>query len=123
MSIISIPKRGSMNKNDFVSDKRLYLDKDGNVVEEKDPNRLTLLVAAGGRLPMEQAQKYGLVKADEADAVLTSDGETAEAGEDLESMTKAELLEFAEAHGVEVKPNWNKAQIVEVLSQDPTQPR
>lgn len=56
-----------MNKNDFVSTERLYLDKDNNVVKANDPNKLTLLVAEGGSLSAEEAAKYGLVK-DEAKA-------------------------------------------------------
>jgi pyruvate dehydrogenase E2 component (dihydrolipoamide acetyltransferase) len=44
----------------YISDKRLYLDKDGKVVDENDPNRTTLLVPAGGRLPTERAEELGL---------------------------------------------------------------
>jgi hypothetical protein len=54
----------SANKNDYVSDRRLYLDKDGNVVEHNDVNKLTLLVAEGGSLSQEDARKYGLIDAE-----------------------------------------------------------
>jgi hypothetical protein len=50
------------SKNDFVSDKRVYADRDGNVVDAKDPNRARLVVAEGGSLSHEEALKYGLVK-------------------------------------------------------------
>ena len=33
----------------------------------------------------------------------------------LESMTKAELIEFAEKSGVEVKKSWTKAKIVQAI--------
>jgi hypothetical protein len=66
------------NKNDFVSDKRLYLDKNGNVVGEKDKNKLTLLVSEGGSIPFETAEKYGLNKAvapaEEDEAEVEEDG-------------------------------------------------
>ena len=42
-------------------DRRLYLDKDGNVVEAKDPNRVKLLAAEGTEIPMADARRYGLV--------------------------------------------------------------
>lgn len=43
------------------SDRRLYLDAEGNVVEANDPKKRTLLVGKGGELPMEDARRYGLV--------------------------------------------------------------
>lgn len=46
---------------DWISDARLYLDKDGKVVGEKDPAKLTLLVAKGGSLPFAVAQRHGLI--------------------------------------------------------------
>lgn len=49
-------------KGVFVSDRRLYLDALGNVVETNNPAKRTLLVAAGCTLPLETARKYGLVK-------------------------------------------------------------
>jgi hypothetical protein len=45
----------------YKSDRRLYLDKDNNVVEARDKNRRTLLVGEGGEIPMEDARRYGLV--------------------------------------------------------------
>lgn len=46
----------------YIADRRLYLDEDGKVVEEKDPRKRTLLVHAGGMLPQERAQALGLTE-------------------------------------------------------------
>jgi hypothetical protein len=46
---------------DYTADRRLYLDKDGNLVEADDPARLTKLVDVGGRLTEAQARGYGLL--------------------------------------------------------------
>lgn len=51
------------NRNEWVADRRLYLDKDGKVVEANDPSRATLLVAAGNTIPIEDAERLGLTKA------------------------------------------------------------
>jgi hypothetical protein len=48
----------------YTADKRLYLTADDKVVEEGDPNAATLLVGVGGQLSDEDAQRYGLVKAE-----------------------------------------------------------
>jgi hypothetical protein len=78
MSLVSLPKRGNMaNKNNYVSNERLYLDKDGNVVDEKDPNKHSLLVVKGGSLSMEEAEKYGLLEVDVEDATVGDEGEVA----------------------------------------------
>jgi hypothetical protein len=44
----------------YTADRRLYLDKGGNVVEADSPDRATLLVAEGGTLSTEDAARYGL---------------------------------------------------------------
>jgi hypothetical protein len=59
--IIDIPKREA-RKAMWTSTKRLYLDQAGNVVGAKDPNRHTLLVAEGGRIPTSQARELGLLE-------------------------------------------------------------
>lgn len=59
--MVTIIRPESPGKGVWVSDRRLYLDASGNVVEGKGANRVSLLVAAGGTLPMETARKYGLV--------------------------------------------------------------
>lgn len=43
------------------SDRRLYLDGDGNVVEADDPRREKLLVGKGGQIPEADARRYGLI--------------------------------------------------------------
>lgn len=48
----------------WTSDRRLYLDADGNVVEANDPAKRTLLVSAGGKLTEERARELGLVTDD-----------------------------------------------------------
>ena len=45
----------------WVADRRLYLDKDGKVVEADDPARATLLVGVGGIVPAADAERYGLM--------------------------------------------------------------
>jgi hypothetical protein len=44
----------------YVSDKRLLLTADGEVVEGDDPRGVKLLVAEGGSLPDADAEKHGL---------------------------------------------------------------
>jgi hypothetical protein len=48
------------SKNIYTADRRIYLDKNGKAVEADDPNRVSLLVAAGATLPMADAERYGL---------------------------------------------------------------
>lgn len=48
----------------FVSDKRLCLTKDGQVVEDGHPDAVSLLVGKGGTLSLEEAKRYGLLKAE-----------------------------------------------------------
>ena len=50
-----------MASNMWTSDRRIYLTKDGKPVEAGDPNAAQLLVAAGGQIPLADAEKYGLV--------------------------------------------------------------
>lgn len=50
-----------MASNLWTADRRLYLDKDGKVVEADDPTRQSLLVATGGTIPLADAERYGLV--------------------------------------------------------------
>ena len=59
----------------YTADRRLSLDASGNVVEADDPSRVTLLVAKGGTLPMEDARRYGLVD-DEGNPVARADAES-----------------------------------------------
>lgn len=45
----------------YTADRRLYLDKDGKVVEEGDPARVELLVAPGRQIPATRARELGLM--------------------------------------------------------------
>lgn len=49
----------------YVADRRLFLDKDGKVVEENDPTKASLLVGVGGTLPYDRAQALGLIDYEE----------------------------------------------------------
>lgn len=97
-SVITLPQRGDRmaNKGDYVADRRLYLDKDGKVVEAKDPTKASLLVAAGNTLPEEVARKYGLIQEEEEgakSAVIASDPTALaqiESGEEAEGELEAE---------------------------------
>ena len=53
----------------WTSDRRLYLDAAGNVVEEGDPGGAWLLVIEGGTLDMARARELGLVDAAEGKQV------------------------------------------------------
>jgi hypothetical protein len=79
------------SKNDFVSDKRVYADRDGNVVDAKDPNRARLVVAEGGTLSHEEALKYGLVK----------EGEEAESPESSDSSSEGAIDPEAESERIQ----------------------
>lgn len=58
--MLTIIRPEAANKAQWVSDRRWFLDKDGNLVGDKDPRKLTLLVASGGILPLDVAARYGL---------------------------------------------------------------
>lgn len=46
----------------YFADRRLYLDKNGKVVEEGDPTKATLLVGVGGMIPEDRARALGLLE-------------------------------------------------------------
>jgi hypothetical protein len=50
----------------WTADRRLYLDRDGKVVEADDPSKTSLLVGMGGQLPEDRARTLGLIDADGA---------------------------------------------------------
>jgi hypothetical protein len=88
-ALLTDPALGSnwgkrMDGAKFTSDRRLYTDKDGNVVEADDPAKLTLLVGEGGAIPMERARELGLADeegnavAREAEDEAETDPETGE---------------------------------------------
>lgn len=65
--------------NRYTSSKRLYLDRDGNVVKDGDPNRHMLLVSKGGSISMDKARKYGLVGSEDGESGDDVNSETVEA--------------------------------------------
>ena len=46
----------------WTSEEALFLNAAGEVVGAKDPSKLTLLVRAGGSIPVEEAKRYGLIQ-------------------------------------------------------------
>jgi hypothetical protein len=97
--------------NSYTADRRLYTDADGNVVEADDPNRQTLLVAAGGSLPIEEATRYGLNV--EQKAVSKAPQNKAVSGPEESKDAAAALEAELEAEGVEAGP------VVEVEEEAP----
>lgn len=91
-------RAGRVSQAAYTADRRLYLDKDGKVVEAKDPTRVRLLAPAGGQIPMERARALGLVTdegaAGPAAAPPADDERDDEPG--TEGATVAEVLERAE---------------------------
>lgn len=59
--MVTIIKPEPPGAADWVADRFIFLDKHGNVVGEKDPNKLTQLVAKGCTLPRAVAERYGLL--------------------------------------------------------------
>lgn len=55
---MAMRRRGTM----YTADRRLYLDNEGKVCEASSSRRARLLVPAGGQIPMEQAERLGLVE-------------------------------------------------------------
>jgi hypothetical protein len=47
----------------------LYIDIDGNVVDERDPRVQTFVGAKGAEIPEEDAKRYGLIGGKKAEAV------------------------------------------------------
>lgn len=59
--MVTIIKPEPPGASDWVADRFVFLDKQGNVVGEKDPNKLTQLVAKDCTLPRAVAERYGLL--------------------------------------------------------------
>lgn len=76
-----------MASNMWTADRRLYLDKDGKVVEADDPSRASLLVAQGGTIPLADAERYGLIKV--TPAVIENVQPQAPEGGDAQKMKAA----------------------------------
>lgn len=61
------------NDRGYVADRNIYLDKDGNVVDENDPTQATQLIGKGGAISTETAEKYGLIKKAKPEAAESSE--------------------------------------------------
>lgn len=51
---------GTLREGDLTADRRLYVDREGKVVEANDPSRRFLLAAKGAVIPKEQVEALGL---------------------------------------------------------------
>ena len=78
----------SISKAMWTSNRRIYLNAEGQPVEANDPARASLLVAEGGSIPQEQAVSLGLIEVEPA---------------------KVKALKPTEAEDKAVKPAENKA--------------
>jgi hypothetical protein len=85
----------------MVSDRDIYLTADGRPVEEDAPDHAFLLVAKGGKLPSEQARKFGISQAD--DDTLTYEGYVPPAPDATEG--EPATGETAQAEGDASPPN------------------
>jgi hypothetical protein len=62
MADITLKKVHATGAHSFQSDKRLFLTKDGRVVEEGDPDANELLVRAGGTIDARTAERLHLTE-------------------------------------------------------------
>lgn len=71
---------GTAPRNDqgYVADRNLYLDAEGNLVEEDDPAQVRQLVGKGGAISTEDAKKYGLLKKGKAAEAETEEADGGE---------------------------------------------
>jgi hypothetical protein len=91
----------------------LFLNADKTkTVDEDSPDAAYLLCREGCAISDEDVEKYGVKVQGEAENVSEAGND---ASGDLESKTKAELLEIAQECGVDVKPSQTKADIITAL--------
>lgn len=83
-------------QGEFTPGRRLYLDKDGKVVEANDPTKLTKLCSETGCIPMARARELGLLnKAEvEPEQIDTKAVESAPANKAV-AMPKAKVTKKA----------------------------
>jgi hypothetical protein len=101
----------------FKSEKALYLNADKTkVLEEGDAEAAFLLVGAGSEIEDAEAAKYGL--GSQAKSATKAEDKAVDLDEtkddDLSSLTKAELVERAEAAGLD--SSGTKAELIERLA-------
>lgn len=80
----------------------LYLTKDDQVVEEGDPRAAFVLVADGGQLPDDVAEKYGLTGEKPA-VTLTPEQEAAAPGDDQPTAAEIAALKAKQAPANKLK--------------------
>lgn len=80
----------------WTSDRRLYLDAAGNVVEAGDRNRATLLVCAGGQIPKARAKALGLIHGEPFETESTTGSAVAAEVVEVEVVVTDEHEEKAE---------------------------
>jgi hypothetical protein len=64
---VSLERTGAVAMHTLKND--LYIDIDGNVVDERDPRVQTFVGAKGAEIPEEDAKRYGLIGGKKAEAV------------------------------------------------------
>lgn len=65
---VSFNRLVSMADGPYIADRNLYLDADGNLVEEDNPAQVRQLIGRGGSLSKADAEKYGLMKSAKPEA-------------------------------------------------------
>lgn len=73
-----------MSTGMWIADRRIYLNVNGEVVEEGSPFKDSLLVAVGGKLPMARALELGLVE-----PVKSTKGEQSPESVNVDQLTEA----------------------------------
>ena len=92
-----------MAKGDFISDKRVYADKDGNLVDAKDPARHTLVVAEGGSLSQDKARSYGLLKDDSAPEAVSAPADEADGEGAIDEVAESARVQASAGGAANVK--------------------
>lgn len=88
-----------MADNEYTSEERLYLNSKGEAVGEKDPDRQSLLVAAGGSIPIERARELGLVNEEGESAGRAGEANESEAEDGAMDPTEESARVQASAGG------------------------
>ena len=99
---------------------RVYDQQAAGVLTDEQVAELEALIEAHYNPPVSASDPAESEQADEPEEVSTEpESEPSEAPEqaetDLSAMTKAELLEYAQEHGVEVYESWTKAEIIAAI--------
>jgi hypothetical protein len=113
--------RGELAGGQWISPRRLCVTADGRIVTEDDPAAAFLLVGAGGSLPMAEAERYGLLRAEgraESGEPARPVGPAADNDDGLNDRTKAELKALAEAEGIKLGKARSNADIIAVIRKE-----